>query len=250
MYLRKMSLNLLSCALLSGVLSSAVLAAPTVVYDRAADTNACSPGVTICNTILVGGVGSSLIEPVAGFSVVPGFDGTFIRSGNIVRVFLTDLPAHNTLSLSFLFAAIDSWDGSGTFPSGDFFNVTVDGVSIYRETYSNTGLTAQTASTINRIAQGPIGFSTGGTVFNDSAYAFLLEGIAHSATTLTIDFFADGVGWQGLTNLGDESFGLEDIKITVDTRANNVPLPGSAALLGLGGLLLAGQRLKRRRLAC
>jgi len=67
------------------------------------------------------------------------FGGTFLRSatGNTVTLLLTGLPQHSAINLEFLFAAIDSLDGTGTFPSGDFFNVTLDGVSVFRESFAN-----------------------------------------------------------------------------------------------------------------
>jgi hypothetical protein len=51
------------------------------------------------------------------------FSGNFLRSetGNHVTLSLTGLPAHDTITLEFLFAAIDSLDGTGVFPAGDFF---------------------------------------------------------------------------------------------------------------------------------
>ena len=53
------------------------------------------------------------------------FGGNFLRSetGNTVTLSPTGLPAHDTITLEFLFAAIDSLDGTGSFPSGDFFKI-------------------------------------------------------------------------------------------------------------------------------
>lgn len=67
------------------------------------------------------------------------FGGTFLRSstGNQVRLTLTGLPAHRTISLEFLFAAIDSLDGAGTYPAGDYFKITLDGTPIFREAFAN-----------------------------------------------------------------------------------------------------------------
>ena len=55
----------------------------------------------------------------------------------MVTLTLSDLPPHSTLSISMLFAAIDSLDGTGTFPAGDFFKITVDGVIVFRESFAN-----------------------------------------------------------------------------------------------------------------
>lgn len=55
------------------------------------------------------------------------FGASFLRSptANVVTLMLTDLPAHSSLSLELLFAAIDSLDGTGTFPAGDFLRITL-----------------------------------------------------------------------------------------------------------------------------
>ncbi len=60
------------------------------------------------------------------------FGGQFLRNdtSSATTLTLTGLPPHTKLDINFLFAAIDSWDGSsGAFPSGDFFVVTVDGAT-------------------------------------------------------------------------------------------------------------------------
>jgi hypothetical protein len=51
------------------------------------------------------------------------FGGKFLRSatGNTVTLTLNGLAAHSTIRFGFLFAAIDSLDGTGTFPARDFF---------------------------------------------------------------------------------------------------------------------------------
>ena len=88
--------------------------------------------ITVFSTDFESGVPSqiepdtALIEGVQGYAGlgVSGnqFGGSFLRSptGNTVSLFLSDLPEHTSISLDFLFAAIDSLDGTGTFPAGDF----------------------------------------------------------------------------------------------------------------------------------
>ena len=117
---------------------------------------------------------AAFLTPVQGYSSY-GFDGNFLRSptGNIVTLQLNDLPAHTTLSLDFLFAAIDSLDGTGTFPQGDFFNVTVDGVSIFRESFENaqgTRTRAMCALGVQLARRVDLGFSGPGGFYTDSAY--------------------------------------------------------------------------------
>jgi hypothetical protein len=51
---------------------------------------------------------------------------------------------------------------------------------------------------------GTVPYNYAGGVFTDTAYDMGIDPsfqtIAHSGSTLTISFWADGPGWQGLTN--------------------------------------------------
>ena len=155
---------------------------------------------------------------------------------------LTGLAAHDSIDIDFLLAIIDSWDGSVTSVAPDFFNVRVDGVVVYSETYDQFDLADQSASTSNLIVGPgtPLGFNAS---FGDSAYDMTgiaaLTGIAHTASSLTIEFFASGAGWQGLS---DESFAIENV--AVNLNAVDAPEPGTLALLGLAlaGLVRLGRR--------
>jgi hypothetical protein len=67
------------------------------------------------------------------------FGNSFLRSAtaNLVTLTLSNLPPHRTLGLSMLFAAIDSLDGTGTFPAGDFLAISLDSNVIFRESFAN-----------------------------------------------------------------------------------------------------------------
>jgi len=75
----------------------------------------------------------------------------------------------------------------------------------------------------------------------------VFDGIAHTASTLTIDFYASGddTSAAGVDNLswsgqGDESFAIDNVQVILN---NVVPEPSTLALLFLG---LAGIGFRKR----
>ena len=192
--------------------------------------------------------GTATLTGVQGYSGLgPAgnqFGGTFLRSatGNIVTLTLTGLPEHSAINLDFLFAAIDSLDGTGTFPSGDFFNVTLDGVSVFRESFANA-LPSQIQSyvpppDVELARHADLGFSGPGSFYTDSAYNLgadpVFHNLAHSGTQATFTFQIEGVGIQ---DLNDESWAMDNLRISVTA----VPEPSTfvLALVGLGILVFA-----------
>jgi hypothetical protein len=150
------------------------------------------------------------------------FGGQFLRSptGNTVTLTLTDLPLHTALDLDFLFAAIDSLDGTGTFPEGDFFRVNLDGATIFRESFANA-LPMQIQSYVSapgvELARHvDLGFSGPGSFYTDSAYDMSLEPrfhyLPHTAASATITFVIEGPGIQ---DLSDESWAFDNLRVTV-----------------------------------
>ena len=149
------------------------------------------------------------------------FGPTFIRcqTGQAVAVTLTDLPPHTAVSIDFLFAAIDSLDGEGTFPSGDFFRIDVDSVPIFREAFSNA-LESQIQTYVPPVPEivlarrVELGFNSGG-FFTDSAYDMSLDPvfdrIPHTASTLTIAFLLEG---EGVQSIDDESWAIDNLRVT------------------------------------
>jgi hypothetical protein len=187
--------------------------------------------------------GSGTIQSVQGLSGSGAngsfFTGNFLRNDTVTNgnslattITLTNLPAHDTISLRFLFAAIDSWDGVGGAPGPDTFNVRIDGTIVFSGVFGQ-----QSGSDSNTLVNGPV-FALGTAGFgpyNDRAFAIganepSFNAIPHTASTLTIDFFATGGGWQGGD---DESFGIDNLEV----EAFRVPTPSAAALLGIGGLI-------------
>ncbi len=169
--------------------------------------------------------GAAALTGVQGFAGLgppsSQFGGMFLRSptGNVVTLTLSGLPSHASIGLDFLFAAIDSLDGTGTFPQGDFFKVTLDGVQVFRESFANA-----IASQIQSYVPPPgvqlarrvnLGFSVGD-YFLDSAYDLgadpAFQHLSHSASTAIVTFQMEGPGIQPLT---DESWAVDNLRVTV-----------------------------------
>lgn len=141
---------------------------------------------------------------------------------------LSALPTHTAINLNFLFAAIDSWD-TGQSAGPDFFNVAVDGTTIFRENFANgvppnpdsQGYDAPNGVQLTNRPFTNLGFDTS----FDSAWNLgldpVLDDIPHTASTLTIEWFADGCCWQGGF---DESWAIDNVEVIVKSAAtsNNV----------------------------
>src|SRR5205085_3422194 len=149
--------------------------------------------------IAPGGAALTGVQGYAGLGPAGApFAGSFLRSAtaNTVTLTLTGLPTHASLNLGLLFAAIDSLDGTGTFPSGDFFKITLDGSQIFRESFANATpdqfqsyvppAGVELARHVDLGFQGPGGFYT------DSAYNLAADprfaNIAHTGSSATFAF--------------------------------------------------------------
>ena len=196
-----------------------------------------------------------LRNETGGYAMSPPYQS---NPGTPTVLTLTGLPAHTSVSLGFLLAVIDSWDGNSNdkisgYPVGpDYFNVTADGNLIFHETFSNFPGGSQTY-------QGAMlgsGLSARGfnSTWLDSAYDLGLDAafqnIPHTGSTLTVEWFASGAGWQGdnlrFGGTQDESWAIDNVR--VDLNGVPAPLPPSASLLGSGllGLGLLGFRKMRK----
>jgi hypothetical protein len=147
---------------------------------------------------------------------------------------LSGLPAHTGIELKFLLAIIDTWDGN----VGDFFHVDVDGTSVFKETFYNGGssqpqsynppLGVAIERNVNRAVEGWL----------DSLYNMGLDTqhfgmIPHTASTLRIDFYADGPNWNRPAN---ESWAIDNVAV------NLVPEPSGATLAIIGACALCLRR--------
>lgn len=170
--------------------------------------------------------GTATLTPSQGYAPLghPGnqFGPTFLRSltGNTITITLTNLPPHTSLSIDFLFAAIDSLDGEGTFPAGDYFRVDLDGTTIFRETFANaTDTQIQTyvppVPEVVLARRVDLGFSGPGGYYTDSAYDMSLDptfdDLAHTSSTAVILFTLEGAGVQ---DINDESWAIDNVRVS------------------------------------
>ena len=201
--------------------------------------------------------GSALATGVQGYAGLgqPGhqFGGNFLRSATANKVTLTlaGLPTHDALSVQFLFAAIDSLDGTGSYPSGDYFRIDIDGVTTFRESFANA-LDSQVQSYVapagvELARKLDLGFGGPGGYYRDSAYDLgadaRFQHFAHSGSSVTIEFWMEG---EGLQSLDDESWAMDNLRVTAFNALAPGPEPSTCARM-LGGLAGVAALARRRR---
>ena len=221
--------NIILCGFMS--LAASAHAAPLTVFST--DFNG-----TLATEITPGSASLTDVQGYAGLGTTgTTFGGNFLRSetGNTVTLTLNNLPTHTSISLDFLFAAIDSLDGTGTFPSGDYFNVTLDGASIFRESFANASpsqIQSYVPPTGVELArQVDLGFGGPGGFHTDSAYDLgadpVSQNIAHTSSNAVFTFIIEG---EGIQDLSDESWAMDNLYVRVEA----VPLPASVWLFASG----------------
>jgi len=188
---------------------------------------------TVAPGITAGLSGVTSTEGVQGYSGIgpPGnqFSGNFLRNSSYgnpatpTTLTLTGLPSHTSVDVNFLLAIIDSWDGYSEW-GPDFFNVQVDGISVFSQVI--TDYTAPSGGLLSS------GSNLGFTSWDDRAFNMYLDpafqNIPHTGSTLTISWFASGPNWQGGS---DESWAIENVQVAVNNAVPppmllNFPLPG------------------------
>lgn len=178
-----------------------------------------------------------------------------------VSLSLASLGAHSGVQLGFDLYLIRSWDGSSGGAAlydygNDIFRVMVQGgATLLEDTFSNGNPAGQTygANANNPAYTGAAESYSLGFVFEDgilgisqvmdSVYRFSFS-FAHSSNWLAFDF--SGFGLQGL---GDESWGLDNVQVSLSgaQAPARVPAPSVLPLIGIGllGMLWARRRKMR-----
>jgi len=188
--------------------------------------------VTVLDTNFDAGVpsgfsGVTTTEGVQGYAGLGTgsnvFGGSFLRNAtaNATAVTFTGLPPHSDISIAFLLAIIDSWDGDPCHAGPDFFNVRVDGNLLFSENFQNSNCGAQgylPPPGVELAYRQTLGFTPTDTWYADSAYDMgldpIFQNIPHTASTLTIEWFGSGVDYQPGA---DESWAIDNVVVTLTT---------------------------------
>ena len=207
-------------------------------------------GETFAAGVSGGFAGAGAVESVQNYdTLAPAFSGGFLRNiepGNPAAastLSLSGLAPNAPGTVQFSLAIIDSWDGSSFPPNQsqapDFFNVRINGSTVFSETFTNLSVFNATQSYVGpALAQEvQLGFEAGASRL-DSAYLLSVSGISDGSGNFNIDFFASGAGWHASVGSTEETWAVDNISV------NNVPLPAAGYLLTIG---LAALTCRHRR---
>ena len=200
------------------LVAAGVWVAPSVIgLDRVAAAVHSAPYTTFYTEDFQGAIGgpdanwSSIATDVPPADPNRRFLGQF--TNDTVTLSLANLPPHDCLCVEFDFFQIQSWDGEHPTNGPDIFEVLVDGVLLFAESFAHDGQTSGQSfgpATNNPPGTGASEFGTlGYSFFGDGVYALSICDIVHTSPTATITFQADGL--QAIT---DESWGIDNVVIS------------------------------------
>ncbi|HKW12857.1 MAG TPA: T9SS type A sorting domain-containing protein [Candidatus Krumholzibacteria bacterium] len=183
-----------------------------------------------------------VIDGVQGYNglgpVGNQFGGNFLHFTSVplsnTTLTLSGLPAHDHLSLAFLAAIIDSWDGT------ELFKVSIDGTEVFSHWFQlalgdNSDYVAPAGGLLSSGTN--LGFTGGGYYDHDRAYNMGVDPVftvAHTASTVTIVWSISAISgpaadqWQGGI---DESWAIDNVKVSVSSTVSGVgDTPAASAI--------------------
>jgi hypothetical protein len=219
-------------------LFAATAASAQLVVTRDFD----NPNFTAAGVTAVSSAGGGA---VTGSASISGFGANFFRNdtNGQWQMALSNLPTHTSVTIDIDLAFIDSWDSTNGSPAPDLLIWSIDGVDIAQLTANNA------SGSVNffaggTVTQGPanLGFSSWNDRIVDMSTSTLAT-FAHTGSTLTFGLRFGGAGYQGGL---DESWGFDNLAITLSGGNTGVPEPASWAML-IAGFGLTGAAMRRRR---
>lgn len=226
----------------SAALSALLLAAPSLL-----------PAATpYWSTDFEGGLPAEFSAPGAALDPVQGwaglgpagnqFGGSFLRYSLVplhdTKLVLRGLPEHTHVSLGFLLAVIDSWDGT------ELLRVHVDGDLRFNHWFQlalgdTSSYLAPPGGLLSRGTN--LGYSNGAYYFRDRAYDMgvdsVFRDIPHTADSLVVTWSLGAVSgpaasqWQGGS---DESWAIDNVRVSLTLPSLGAP-PAAAPSLALAG---------------
>ncbi len=238
-------------AVLCILLASAQSVRADIVYANDFDGNtefgsgttvAISGGTGIAPDGLMGGITST-----QGFNAFDGFGGDFWRvtaPDDVLQFDISNIPAHDVVSVSFSLGLLDSWDGTSDMFGTDIINVAIlDGTNLiagFSEAYSSGIAPSSNVESII-VQDQQLGFNNANPFWNEDGYRIAFNNIPHTSGNLTLRLWASsgGIG-SGFQGGNDESFAIDELLITA------APEPTSLSYL----LFAAIATVTRRRRRC
>lgn len=171
------------------------------------------------------------------------FLGQFAEN-DAVSLTLENLAAHDNVMLSFDLFVLQSWDGTSWDFGPDIWQADVEnGQILIQTTFSNTGDDGHLQNYTGSYSDGvEYDAYTGASEINtlgyeyygDSVYRFNFN-FKHIDDTLKINFA--GIGLQ---DSGDESWGLDNVKVEL-SKSMDIPEPSTLALLATFGMVFVAK---------
>jgi hypothetical protein len=178
------------------------------------------------------------------------FLGQFAND-DAVSLSLNNLSAHNSATISFDLYVIQSWDGVGPDWGPDTWQLSVDnGPVLLNTTFSNTGDDGHMQSYPGSYSSGgEYDAYTGAAEINTLGYEFYGDSVYRLSFTFnhTSDLLKFDFAGFGLQEVGDESWGLDNV--TVSMASASIPEPSTVAIFAVMGFVLLCQKGLRPKLA-